>query len=251
MVIDSEAFEADPSKVWQFYHYRRSVVLDDATRPNAAHFALARLLLSHYNASLNDSAVTAAKSLPRARSFNVITQNVDGLSHRALEETHAKYQQGPVPRQNILEMHGNVLRTICTKCGDAQLNHDSPICEALRDTEDLTSGYQPVPISQLPRCRQTISQGQCLGLLRPGVVWFGESIPDLPKIGRLIQSCDLIMVLGTSSTVYPAASFAEQVRRNGGQVAVFNTDLQSNANEVADWYFQSPVEQLLPEILGV
>lgn len=228
--------------------------MNDATRPNAAHFALAHLLHAHHKKG-NSSDAIRSNLLQSAHSFHVITQNVDGLSHRALDEFAERYQQNAAPHQHIIEMHGNVLRTICTKCGHAQHNGDDPISSALEGTENLAQDYQAIPHSDLPRCQQTIEQQQiCQGLLRPGVVWFGESIPDLSRIGRLIHECDLILVLGTSSTVYPAAGFAEQVKQNGGQVAVFNTDSQtfdSHEDGLTDWYFQGPVEQVLPNILGL
>ncbi len=115
-----EAFRRDPSKVWQFYHYRRSVVLSAA--PNAAHMALASLLLSSKTSqnSLFD------RIMPNAKSFHLITQNVDGLSGRALEEVESvstvQSSALDAARNSILEMHGNLFKTICTKCGDSRID---------------------------------------------------------------------------------------------------------------------------------
>lgn len=85
------------------------------------------------------------------------------------------------------------------------------------------------------------------GLLRPAVVWFGESIPLLGSIEDLIERCDLLLVLGTSSTVYPAAGFASQVKRQGGKVAVFNVEAGEGQ---ADWDFVGKVEETLPWVLS-
>lgn len=237
----SEAFRRDPSKVWQFYHYRRSVVL--SASPNAAHRSLARLLLGK-----DDS---RKRLMPNAQSFHLITQNVDGLSGRALSENTTDKASLETATRATIEMHGNLFKTICTRCRDARIDLRQPLSEGLRGTEDITGEYRSIPTEQLPRCEKS----KCGGLLRPGVVWFGESIPELDRIRPLVARCDLILVLGTSSTVYPAAGFADVVKHeNGGKVAVFNIDDPATAGEMdddIDWYFAGPVEKILPEVLGL
>jgi NAD-dependent deacetylase sirtuin 5 len=75
---------------------------------------------------------------------------------------------------------------------------------------------------------------------------FGESIPALSSISKLLKRCDLLLVIGTSSVVYPAAGFADQVQAQGGKVAVFNLE---RGNEIADWFFEGPVEDTLSRAL--
>ncbi|UZJ55072.1 hypothetical protein CBS101457_004392 [Exobasidium rhododendri] len=123
-------------------------------------------------------------------------------------------------------------------------NFDSPIAQCLYGTEDPSREYRSIAVADLPRCPDK----NCGGLLRPGVVWFGESIPTLPTIQALVERCDLLLVLGTSSTVNPAASFASQVQRQGGRTAVFNVE-ESDVN--ADWFFRGNVEQTLAEALNL
>lgn len=81
------------------------------------------------------------------------------------------------------------------------------------------------------------------------MVWFGESIPLLDEIEQLVAQCDLLLVLGTSSTVYPAAGFAGRVLAQGGSVAVFNIDGNDEGGAVDDpsrcFYFEGPVEDTL------
>jgi len=80
------------------------------------------------------------------------------------------------------------------------------------------------------------------------VVWFGESIPTLVTTEKLLEGCDLLLILGTSSTVYPAAGFAAQVQAQGGKTAVFNLEA---SGETSDWFFEGGVENTLSEALLV
>lgn len=105
----------------------------------------------------------------------VITQNVDGL-----------HQLAGSPR--VLEVHGSIWLTRCTACG--------------RQTRD----------------RETMLAAPCAacgGKLRPGVVWFGESLPEdvWTDSMEIVAECDLLLVVGTSSVVYPAAGLARMARR--------------------------------------
>ncbi|KAL1739123.1 DHS-like NAD/FAD-binding domain-containing protein [Schizophyllum fasciatum] len=226
------AFAADPAGVWQFYHARREAAM--RAQPNAGHYALAMLCEpAHLR-------VVA----PRARSFALITQNVDGLSARAMEETRerlraagrAAVEEVPHP---LFEMHGRVLDTLCTRCGHREHNGSSPLSPELADqARDASS----IPLEDLPHCVR------CGGLLRPGVVWFEEIPHDLDKIDALVDRADMCIVVGTSSTVQPAASFAYEVADGGGTTAVFNI-ARSDGDEDADFLFIGPCEETLPRIL--
>ena len=71
-----------------------------------------------------------------------------------------------------------------------------------------------------PRCTH------CDGRIRPGVVWLGESLPEAVWLEALrqVEAADLLLVVGTSGLVYPAASLPEAARRQGCNVAVLNPD---------------------------
>ncbi|GME95222.1 unnamed protein product [[Candida] boidinii] len=75
----------------------------------------------------------------------------------------------------------------------------------------------------LPHCPECET-----GLLRPGVVWFGESLPliSIDKADEFIikNRIDLILVIGTSRSVWPVASYVDIVKNQGGKVAIFNTE---------------------------
>ena len=154
--------------------------------PNRAHKLLASLSLS--TSSFRSSAST----------FKIITQNVDGLSLAA-----AQAEINPTEAlEAIIQMHGSILSTICLDCKNTEQNRNSPICEALGGQELSPESPVPlanIPLEDLPRC----TRDGCGGLLRPGVVWFGETPMFIDEIYKLIYNTELCIVVGTSSTVRP------------------------------------------------
>jgi NAD-dependent SIR2 family protein deacetylase len=114
-----------------------------------------------------------------------------------------------------------------------------------------TTTINPDDLPHCPNCKD--------GLLRPGVVWFGEALPEdtLTEISQWIakDKIDLILVIGTTATVYPAAGYVDKARRRGAKVAVINMDglngelgAASNLKE-GDFLFQGDAAKILPEIL--
>lgn len=118
----------------------------------------------------------------------VITQNVDGL-HAAAGS------------RRVIEFHGSIWRVRCLACGAEREDRRHPL---------------PIP----PRC------AGCGGLLRPGVVWFGEAIDpaDLAAADAAARRCDLFLVIGTSGVVHPAAGLADAARASGARVLEFNLE---------------------------
>ncbi|TGZ71732.1 hypothetical protein CRM22_002450 [Opisthorchis felineus] len=222
------AFYDDPGLVWEFYHYRRELVRK--TRPNSGHLALADAE-KRFNAD--------------RRSFTVVTQNVDGLHGQA----------GSV---NVLELHGNLFKTRCIKCSDVRVNLDSPICPALANRgspffDPQLHGH--IPEEQLPHCHKPISEKHpdslCNGLLRPHVVWFGESLDTdvLRRVGIAMTSADACLVVGTSAVVYPAAGFAQDLAARGVPVAEVNVEV-TPATKSLGYFFQGKSGEILPELFN-
>jgi NAD-dependent deacetylase len=177
-----EAFARDPRLVWEWYAWRRSVVAQCA--PNAAHLALARLALA------------------RAGTL-IVTQNVDGLHHRAAELTaNGADASAAYP----LEVHGAIHRDRCSACG-----RRTP---ALADVDTSAEG-------RLPRCQA------CGGLLRPDVVWFGESLDAdlLAAAFEAASEAEVCLVVGTSAVVYPIAALPEATLARAGAVIEVNPDV--------------------------
>lgn len=210
------AFKSSPSLVWEFYHYRREVAAK--AQPNAGHIAIAKY----------------EEKYGSEKSITVITQNVDGLHARA-------------GTKNLIELHGNLYKTRCTKCKEVLVNTDSPICEALanRGAPDANVVGSDIPVKSLPHCKK------CNNLLRPHIVWFGESLEPavLSSAEAAMSSCDVCLVVGTSSVVYPAAMFAPQAAARGAIVAEFNLE-PTPATHDFHYYFEGPCGTTLPDALG-
>lgn len=212
------AFASDPAKVWQFYSYRRELVL--AKLPNPAHYALA---------------AAEAKLATQGRKLVVITQNIDELHKRA-------------GSKNVIQLHGTLFATKCTKCGDVTSNYDSPITPALAgksDPDPATADIE-MQLKDLPMCRKS----GCNGLLRPNVTWFGESLDPvvLQATQQELDLCDLCLIIGTSSVVYPAAAFAPSVAARGVPLAEFNIEPNPSTKGLG-WHFRGKSGATLPAAL--
>mgnify|MGYP001168302041 CR=1 FL=1 len=148
----------------------------------------------------------------RCRNFWLITQNVDGLHRDA-------------GSRKLSEIHGNIWMVRCTLCRHVCENRD-------------------VPIQILPKCPD------CDGLLRPHIVWFGESLADedLRRSYAALQSCRLCLIIGTSGLVYPAAGFASVAKESGAFVAEINLD-PTPQSALVDVSLQGRARDIAPLLL--
>lgn len=118
---------------------------------------------------------------------------------------------------------------------------------------DISNAEVPIPKlepADLPKCPE------CGGLLRPGVVWFGEPLPtvtmDTADAWVAKEKVDLMLVIGTSSQVYPAAGYIHTARAGGARIAVINmdeNDLSGRNLRKGDWFFKGDAATIVPEIL--
>jgi len=205
------AFARDPRLVWEWYDWRRRLVL--RCRPNAAHVALAALALE-----------------PGHR-VRLVTQNVDGLHGLAAREVAASSDPRGDPGLALpLELHGSLFRTRCTSCG-VRRTHSEPIDATSRES--------------LPRC------ASCGALLRPDVVWFGEPLEDavLGEAVDAAAAADVCLVVGTSAVVQPAASIALVTKEAGGRVVEVNPG-PTPLTPRADVSIRSGAAAAVPLIVG-
>lgn len=156
--------------------------------PNTGHYVLARLAIP-----------SIRQKLAPGSELTHITQNVDGLCQKALNETVAAFDNLEQPAE-LIEMHGRLFDVVCTArhCKYRETNYKSPICEALSGTEKLVQNRGPEPVirlANLPRCLD------CGKLCRPGVVWFGERPHRMQEIFALADEADLCIIVGTSALV--------------------------------------------------
>ena len=138
------------------------------------------------------------------------------------------------------------------KCG---LFPAGSVYQAGKNELDISDDRVEIPeldTKDLPHCPKCGN-----GLLRPGVVWFGEMLPEktMTKIDNFIEESkkiDLILVIGTSAKVYPAAGYIEKARVKGARVAVINmdqADTGSGGLKKGDWFFEGDAGVLVPELL--
>ena len=148
----------------------------------------------------------------RFKQFWLITQNVDGL-------------HGDAGSRQLSEIHGNIWKVRCTRCRDIVDNRD-------------------VPIAMLPLCRS------CGGLLRPHIVWFGESLAeeDLDRSAAALQSSDVCLIVGTSGVVYPAAGFGAIAKQAGAFIVEINLDTTAHS-KLADATLQGRARDIVPLLL--
>jgi NAD-dependent deacetylase len=144
--------------------------------------------------------------------FTLVTQNVDGL-HRA------------AGTKNLLEIHGSLYRTRCTVCAEV-----------------VDRGLSPLP--ELPECH-------CGAMLRPDIVWFYEALPvDIWEAAQEAASrCDVLLVVGTSAVVHPAASLVPIAKRANGATIIEVNLTRTEASELADIGLYGPSGQLLPNLV--
>ncbi len=147
----------------------------------------------------------------RAAQFTLITQNVDGLHQKA-------------GSRSVLEVHGSIWNLRCSQCAREWLD-------------------ERVPLTLPPHC-------ECGAMARPGVVWFGENLPT--KIWNAaeeaVESCDILLVVGTSALVYPAAGLVPLARASGAKVIEINLE-RTPMSGLVDCAVTGRAGEILPHLV--
>ncbi len=160
--------------------------------------------------------------------FTLITQNIDNLHQRA-------------GSQSVLELHGNIFRYKC-------LDRNHPV--SLNLLAD--------PTASPPHCPT------CNSLVRPDVVWFGEMLPEsvLNRAFQAATQASVLIIIGTSGVVHPAASIPQVAKEAGATVIEINPEMSALTPFVVDYFLQGPsgsitqalfeqLEQRLSETAGI
>ena len=149
-----------------------------------------------------------------APDFTMITQNVDGLHDRA-------------GSRRVLKVHGDIWTLRCTDCGRAH--------------QDFRPAIPELP----PYC-------ECGGLERPGVVWFGEGLPQgvWRDAEHAARSAKLFFVIGTSAMVYPAAGLVALAKSHGAKVVEINI-AETPVTGMVDRTLRGPAAEILPRLLSL
>jgi len=156
-----------------------------------------------------------AKRVPK---FTLITQNVDDLHERA-------------GSTDVLHLHGSLFTPRCFDCGRSYEFTQAPT---------LTKEQRITP----PQCEH------CSGNIRPGVVWFGESLPqkEIQTAFDAAQNCDFLLSIGTSGIVYPAAHIPEVAAQNSATVVHINPQ-KPPTHGYAEYNLQGAAGDILPMLL--
>lgn len=148
----------------------------------------------------------------------IVTQNVDDLHERAGSAV-------------LAHVHGSLFATRCADCGESP--HDEP-----------TLPETPVARLDPPACTR------CGGLLRPGVVWFGELLPTaaMARAEEAVEDADLVLVIGTSGLVHPAAGLPHLARARGIPVVEVNPS-PTELSDAVDHGWRETAARALPALV--
>ena len=172
-------------------------------------------------AAPNPAHVAIAALVGAVPALSVITQNVDDLHERA-------------GSRDVIHLHGRLMAPRCSACG---MPWRPP---PTRD--DLPEGGRPTPPPNCPRCAAPV---------RPGVVWFGEALPEenWQQAGAAAAGCDLFISAGTSAMVYPAADLPQMAAQYGARVVQINPQ-PTALDPLADWNLRGAAGDVLPALIA-
>jgi len=164
----------------------------------------------------NAAHIALAELEAMKRLDSVITQNVDGLHQRA-------------GSKHVIEIHGNAGRVTCTRC------------LAKYATEKIVDR---IAQQEVPTC------DRCGGPLKPDVILFGEPLPKkaFDQALKKVRSVDLLLAVGTSLEVFPAASLPEIAKKNGAKIISIDSE-RTCWDHLCDYSVNGPAGEILPRIV--
>jgi NAD-dependent deacetylase len=203
--------------VWSRFPVEEYGTLDAFVHDPEKAWGLYRKLWEDVGGKAPNPGHEALARLERAgRLAGIVTQNIDGLHQLA-------------GSQNVIEMHGDARHLQCIACG--WVGEADP---------DALAADPSVP--ECPECGRPV---------KPNAVLFGELVRGLPEIDRLLEGCDLFLVVGTSAEVFPASQLPDWVASRGGKVVEVNktpTPLDASVSVIGP--AASTLPRLADDVLG-
>ena len=173
------------------------------------------------NAEPNLGHKALARLVELGKCIGIITQNVDNL-----------HQNSGISDDLVIELHGNNSYAKCLEC-------------SLRyELQDLQKEFEE--FLEIKPCRE------CGGIIKTATISFGQSMPEyeMQRSQELVEQCDLIIVLGSSLTVYPAAGFPEYAKRNGARLAIVNRE-ETPLDSIADVIVHEQIGPTMAMVVGL
>ena len=173
------------------------------------------------NARANKGHRSVAQLVDEGRCIAVITQNVDNL-----------FQDAGIPDDKVIELHGNAGYARCLSCG---------IRYELADLE-----------SQFRETGRVQPCSACGGIVKSATISFGQAMPEaaMQRAQEATESCDLMVVAGSSLVVYPAAGFPEYAKQLGARVAIVNRE-ETPLDSIADVVVNREIGPALSFVVGL
>jgi len=162
------------------------------------------------NALPNDAHLTLSKMEKEGYLSFIVTQNVDGLHSKA-------------GTKNLIEIHGNIWDVRCESCGKVESRSE-------------TNG--------------TIKCSSCGEITRPDVVLFGEPVKKIEEAFSIVRNANNILVIGTSSVVYPAALLPYEGKKNSAKIIEININ-ETDLTQDADYFICGKAAETLPKIYNI
>ncbi len=161
-----------------------------------------------------------SKKLPKV---TVITQNVDDLHEKA----------GSL---DVLHIHGALNEVCCIHCNYKEIISNEKIAQNINEP-------QITPPDTCPRCNS---------IMRPNVVWFGEPLPNdiWNKAKEVVEQCDLMLIIGTSGLIYPAAGLSDEAIKNKIETVQITLD-ETPIDTLVTHNFRAKAGEILPKLFNV
>ncbi len=169
----------------------------------------------------NRGHLALARLVETGKCTGIITQNVDNL-----------HQDAGVPDDLVVELHGNASYATCLSCGTRY------------ELADLQAQFEST--SQVAPC------GRCGGIIKTATISFGQGMPEeeMARAQAMTEACDLMIVLGSSLTVYPAAAFPEYAKQRGASLAIVNRE-PTPLDAVADVVVHEQIGPTMAMVAGL